>query len=123
MNLNARTRLILSRAVVPHMLDRQHGRIVNVAARAAQQAQAGMAAYSASKRAVVRLTESMGAELRDAGINVNCVLPSALDTPQNRQAMPNADFIRWIPPAALADVILFLASDAARALHGAVIPV
>ncbi len=123
LNLNARTVLILSRAVAPHMIRQQRGRIVNVAARAALKGGAGMAAYSASKSAVVRLTESMGAELREEGINVNCVLPSALDTPQNRQAMPQADFSQWLSPAALADIILFLASDAARALHGAAITV
>ena len=82
-----------------------------------------MAAYSASKSAVVRLTESMAAELKRDGINVNCVLPGTIDTPQNRQAMPNADHSRWVKPEAIADVILFLASDASHAVHGAAIPV
>ena len=82
-----------------------------------------MAAYSISKSAVVRLTESMSAELKRKGINVNCVLPSTIDTPPNREAMPTADHSRWVKPEALADVILFLASDAARAVHGAAIPV
>ncbi len=65
----------------------------------------------------------MSAELRDKGINVNCVLPSIIDTPQNRADMPKTDPLRWVAPDALADVILFLASDAARAIHGAAIPV
>jgi NAD(P)-dependent dehydrogenase (short-subunit alcohol dehydrogenase family) len=82
-----------------------------------------MAPYVISKSAVIRLTESMAAELKEAGINVNCVLPGTLDTPQNRRDMPKADHSRWVPPAALADVILFLASDAARAVHGAAVPV
>ncbi len=82
-----------------------------------------MAAYSVSKSAVVRLTESMAAELGGAGINVNCILPSTIDTPQNREAMPKADFASWIQPEALADVILFLASDAARAINGVGLPV
>ena len=82
-----------------------------------------MGAYSAAKSALMRLTESMSAELRDAGINVNCVLPSTIDTPANRAAMPDADPTRWVAPAALAEVIAFLASDAARAIHGALIPV
>ena len=69
------------------------------------------------------LTESMAAELRDKGINVNCVLPSIIDTPQNRAAMPDADPRRWVAPAAVAEVIFFLASDAAGAVHGAAIPV
>ena len=83
----------------------------------------GMAAYTASKAAVIRLTESMAAELRDKGINVNCVLPSILDTPANRAAMPKADFAKWVAPEALAEAIAFLCSDAARAIHGAAIPV
>jgi NAD(P)-dependent dehydrogenase (short-subunit alcohol dehydrogenase family) len=82
-----------------------------------------MGAYAAAKSALVRLTESMSAELRQYGINVNCVLPSTLDTPANRESMPDADPAGWVAPDALADIILFLASDKARALHGAAIPV
>jgi NAD(P)-dependent dehydrogenase (short-subunit alcohol dehydrogenase family) len=123
LNLNARTLFIASRAVIPHMLQQGSGRIVNVAARAALKGGAKMAAYSLSKSAVVRLTESMAAELKKDGINVNCVLPGTIDTPQNRQAMPNADHSRWVKPEAIADVILFLASDDARAVQGAAIPV
>jgi NAD(P)-dependent dehydrogenase (short-subunit alcohol dehydrogenase family) len=82
-----------------------------------------MSAYIASKSAVIRLTESMAAELRGHNINVNCVLPSIIDTPQNRAAMPKADPAKWVAPAALADVLVFLCSPAARAIHGAAIPV
>jgi len=123
LNLNARTVFIASRAVIPHMLQQGSGRIVNVAARAALKGGAKMAVHSVSKSAVVRLTESMAAELKKDGINVNCVLPGTIDTPQNRQAMPNADHSRWVKPEAIADVILFLASDAARVVQGAAIPV
>ena len=123
LNLNARTVFFASRAVIPHMLRQGSGRIVSVAARAALKGGAKMAAYSVSKSAVMRLTESMAAELKKEGINVNCVLPSTIDTPQNRQAMPNADHSRWVKPEAIADVILFLASDASRAVQGAAIPV
>ncbi len=123
LNLNARTVFIASRAVIPHMLREGSGKIVNVASRAALKGSARMAVYSLSKSAVVRLTESMAAELKQAGINVNCVLPGTIDTPQNRKAMPQADYSRWVKPEAIADVILFLASDAARAVHGAAIPV
>lgn len=123
LNLNARTAFGVSRAVIPHMLRQGSGKIINVSARAGQQGSAKMAAYSASKSAVLRLTESMSAELKGKGINVNCVLPSTIDTPQNREAMPNADYSRWVKPEAIADVIMFLASDAARAVHGAAIPV
>lgn len=122
-NLNARSAFLASRAVAPHMLQQGYGKIVNVAARAALSGRANMAAYSVSKSAVVRLTESMAAELKGAGINVNCLLPSTIDTPANRQAMPNADYSRWVKPEAVADVILFLASDSARPLHGAAIPI
>jgi NAD(P)-dependent dehydrogenase (short-subunit alcohol dehydrogenase family) len=123
LSLNARTVLIASRAVVPAMLKRKAGKIVNVAARAALGGSKNTGAYSAAKSAVLRLTESMAAELKGQGINVNCVLPGTIDTPQNRSSMPSADFGRWVPPEAIADVILFLASDAARAVHGAAIPV
>ena len=78
---------------------------------------------TASKAAVITLTEGLAAELKEAGVNVNCVLPGTLDTPQNRAAMPDQDFNRWVPTAALADVILFLASDASRCVTGAAIPV
>jgi NAD(P)-dependent dehydrogenase (short-subunit alcohol dehydrogenase family) len=123
LGLNARTVFLMSRAVVPHMLARRSGKIVNVAARAALEGKAKMAAYVASKSAVIRLTESMAAELKDAGIQVNCILPGTIDTPRNRIDMPNADYSRWVPPEALADVILFLASEAARAVTGAAVPV
>ena len=122
-DLNARTVRNAARAVVPRMLAAGRGRIVNVGAFAAQKGVAGMGAYVASKSAVIRLTESMAAELRDQGINVNCVLPTIIDTPENRKAMPGADPARWVAPADLASVIVFLASDAARAVHGAAVPV
>ena len=123
LNLNARTVFTASRVIIPHMLREGSGRIVNVAARAALKGGARMAAYSVSKSGVVRLTESMAAELKKDGINVNCVLPGTIDTPQNRKAMPNANHSRWVKPEAIADVILFLASDAAGAVQGAAIPV
>jgi NAD(P)-dependent dehydrogenase (short-subunit alcohol dehydrogenase family) len=82
-----------------------------------------MGAYVASKSAVIRLTEAMAAELREHNINVNCVLPTTLDTPENRAAMPQADPRRWVAPEDLAEAIAFLASDAARAVHGAALPV
>ncbi len=121
--LNAGSVLRTARAVVPAMLGRGGGKIVAVAAMGGVSGGATMAAYSASKSAVMRLTESMALELRDKNINVNCVLPSTIDTPANRASMPGADFTRWVEPAALAEVILFLASDAARAINGAAIPV
>lgn len=122
-NLNARSVFIASRAVIPHMLQQGSGKIVSVAARSGLEGSKKNAAYSASKSAVIRLTESMAVELKGSGITVNCILPSIIDTPQNRQAMPRADHRRWVKPEALADVILFLTSDAAREVHGAAVPV
>ncbi len=123
LNVNARTVLNMSRAVVPVMLKGGGGKIVNIGAFAAQKGAAQMGAYIASKSAVIRLTETMAAELRERNINVNCVLPTIIDTPENRKAMPDADPKRWVAPEDLAQVIVFLASDAARAIHGAALPV
>jgi NAD(P)-dependent dehydrogenase (short-subunit alcohol dehydrogenase family) len=122
-DLNARSVLHAVHAVVPHMTAAGRGRIVNVGAAAALKGLARMGAYCASKDVVIRITEAMAAELRDSNINVNCVLPSIIDTPENRAAMPGADHARWVAPDALAKVIAFLASDDAQAIHGAAIPV
>ena len=123
LDLNGRSVLHAVRAVVPQMLQAGRGKIINVSANAALKGAAQMGAYCASKDIVIRITEAMAAELRDSNINVNCVLPSIIDTPQNRAAMPDADVARWVSPGALAEVIAFLASDEARAINGAAIPV
>jgi len=123
LNLNARSVFIACHKVIPRMLNQGSGKIVNLAARPGIEGQAGMAAYSASKSAVIRLTESMAAELKNHGINVNCVIPGTIDTPQNRETMPNADYSTWVTPKSLSDVILFLSSEAARDVHGAALPV
>ena len=123
LDINVRTLLHAVRAVVPQMIEGGGGKIVNVGAFAAQKGVAQMGAYVAAKSAVIRLTETMAAELRDKNINVNCVLPTIIDTPENRAGMPKADPSRWIAPADLANVIVFLASDEARAVHGAALPV
>jgi NAD(P)-dependent dehydrogenase (short-subunit alcohol dehydrogenase family) len=123
MDLNARSVFHTCRALVPQMLARGAGRIVNVSARAALQGKGRMGPYCASKAAVITLTESLAAEHRHQGINVNCILPGTVDTPQNRAAMPDADHDTWVPPAALADVVMFLCSAAARCVTGAAIPV
>lgn len=123
MNLNLRSAFILSRAAVLQMRAQGYGKIVHVAARNALQGSARVAAYSASKSGLIRLVESLSAEVKDAGINVNCVLPGTIDTPQNREERPDADHDKWVPPAAIAEVILFLASEAARAITGAALPV
>ncbi len=120
---NAVSVVNMARAVVPAMQARGRGWIVNVSAMGALKAAPAMGAYAVAKSAVLRLTEAMAGELRERGINVNCVLPSIIDTPANRADMPGADPARWVSREALADVILFLASDRARAIHGAGVPV
>ncbi|NIM93888.1 MAG: SDR family NAD(P)-dependent oxidoreductase [Anaerolineales bacterium] len=122
-DLNVLTAFNTSKAVIPHMLNQRDGSIINIAARGALKGAAKMGPYSASKSAVIRLTESTAAELKLEGIRVNCILPGTIDTPNNRENMPDADFSRWVPPEALADVILFLASEQSRAITGASIPV
>jgi NAD(P)-dependent dehydrogenase (short-subunit alcohol dehydrogenase family) len=121
MNLNARSAFLLSRAVLPGMLRQKFGKIVNIGAKPGLKGIRNAAAYSAAKAAVLRLTESLAAEVRASGINVNAIVPGSLDTPQNRLAMPDADPSAWVSLAALTDVILFLLSSQARAVHGAAI--
>ena len=123
LDLNVRSMLHAVHAAVPHLLAGGGGKIVNVGAFSAQRGAAQMGAYIAAKSAVIRLTETMAAELREQNVNVNCVLPTVIDTPQNRASMPKADPAKWVAPADLAKVIAFLASDAARAVHGAALPV
>jgi NAD(P)-dependent dehydrogenase (short-subunit alcohol dehydrogenase family) len=120
--LNVMTALNASRAAIPHLTASGAGRIINVGAMGALQAGAGMGAYAASKAGVHRLTEALAAEHKGK-ITVNAVLPSIIDTAANRASMPKADFTKWVTPKELADVILFLASDAASAVTGALLPV
>jgi NAD(P)-dependent dehydrogenase (short-subunit alcohol dehydrogenase family) len=121
--INLMTCLNASRAAIPHLKQSAHGRIVNVGANAALKAAAGMGAYTASKAGVHRLTESLAEELKPTGVTVNAVMPSIIDTPANRADMPSADFSTWVAPAQLAAVMLFLASEQAQAITGALVPV
>ena len=120
---NVKTAANASRAALRLLRASPAGRIVNIGAAGAVKAAAGMGAYAAAKAGVHRLTESLAEELKADGVTVNAVLPSIIDTPANRADMPEADFSAWVAPADLAEVILFLASPAARALTGALIPV
>lgn len=119
--INLRTAVAASKAALAHLPD--GGRIVNIGAASAFKGNAGVAAYAASKSGVMRFTESLAEELKPRGITVNAVLPSVIDTPPNRKDMPKADFGKWVKPAQLADVIVFLLSDQASAITGALIPV
>ena len=123
MNLNARSTLVMCKAAISVMLGQGSGKIVNVAARAGLAGSANHAAYAASKAAVMRITESMAAEVREKGINVNCILPSTIDSPDNRAAMPKADTRKWVQPESMAEVVLYLSSGAARDIHGVALPV
>lgn len=121
--MNCGTALALTRAAIPALRTAGGGAIVHVGALAALNAPAKLGAYAASKAALHRLVEAAAAELRADGIRVNAVLPSTIDTPQNREAMPKADTSKWVSPAAIADAMLMLAGDHARAVTGALVPV
>ena len=113
----------MCRAVIPHMLEKKKGKIVNVAARAATEGKAKMAPYCVSKAAVVTLTQSLAAENKMNNINVNCILPGTVDTQQNRSDMPDANFSNWVPTTDLANEILHLCSEQAKGVTGAAVPV
>jgi NAD(P)-dependent dehydrogenase (short-subunit alcohol dehydrogenase family) len=121
--MNLRSAVVACSAVLPHLLKSNNSAIVNIGAAAAQKAALGMAAYTASKSGVARLTESLAEELKLENVRVNAVLPSILDTPANRADMPDEDFSRWVKAEELCAVIEFLLSDAASAVTGACVPV
>lgn len=118
---NVETAVATVNAALPHL--RSGASIVTVGANSAHRAGAGFASYASAKSGVVRLTEALSIELEPQGVRVNAILPAIIDTPQNRRDMPDADPARWTSPAAIAEVIRFLASPASRAINGALIPV
>lgn len=121
--MNLTTNATITKLALPSLKASGAGRIVNIGAGGAVKAAMGMGAYAASKSGVHRLTEALAEELAGTSVTVNAVLPSIIDTPANRADMPDADFSAWVQPAAIADVIAFLASDAGRSITGALIPV
>jgi NAD(P)-dependent dehydrogenase (short-subunit alcohol dehydrogenase family) len=121
--MNVRTAVAMSRALLPGMIRRKRGSIINVASQAAFARPAGIAAYSASKAALVAFTETLARELASTALRVNAVSPTTIDTPANRSSMPNADFSAWTPPRKIAEVIFWLASEESRPVRGAVLPV
>lgn len=123
MNLNLRSAFNIFRAVLPHMRQAGRGRIVAIASRAAVEPAPNIAAYGASKAALVSLVRSAAVENKDAGITVNAILPGTMNTDANRKAEPSADFSRWVPPQDVAELVLFLAADSAAHITGAAIPV
>ncbi len=123
LKLNARSVFVMAQAVLPVMLVHGGGSIISIASKSALKAGAKDAAYAASKAAVIRLTESLAAGYKADNVTANAILPGTIDTPQNREAMPSADYSKWIKPEAIAQVILFLASEAGQVVNGAMIPV
>lgn len=121
--LNLTTTFLACRAALPHLLKSGHGRIVNVSSRAALLKPEGQAPYAVSKAAVISLTEALAVELHRTGATANAILPSVIDTPANRSAMPDANFGHWVKPERIARVILWLCSDDAQIVSGAAIPV
>ncbi|MGH7902413.1 MAG: SDR family NAD(P)-dependent oxidoreductase [Thermodesulfobacteriota bacterium] len=123
MNMNLKSAFLCLKGVLPYMIKKNYGKIVNISSRPALKGSAGVGAYSASKAGVLNLTETIADEVRNYKINVNAILPSTIDTPANRRDMPDADFSKWVKPEEIAKVIVFLASDDSRPISGAGIPV
>jgi NAD(P)-dependent dehydrogenase (short-subunit alcohol dehydrogenase family) len=123
LQLNLKPGFLLARAAMPRLADAGGGAYVGVSARAALRPFPGAAAYITAKAAVIAFVQALAVEYRDAGIRANAVLPNAIDTPANREQMPNADFSKWVPPAEIARVIRFLVSDDSKPTSGAAVPV
>lgn len=125
MNINLKSTFLCAKAVLPHMVKQNFGRIVNVSSRTAVEKSRRIKAgpYAISKAGVIVLTETLAEEVKNYDINVNCVMPSTIDTPNNRRNMPKADFSKWVDPNEIADVILFLLSDGSKVTSGACVPV
>ncbi|MCG8351800.1 MAG: SDR family oxidoreductase [Chloroflexales bacterium] len=121
--LNLSAAFFVARAVLPGMLQRGSGKLIFVSSRSASRIEANVVAYAASKGGLETMVRDLAEEVRGKGVNVNAVSPSVIDTPANRKAMPGADYAAWVTPESIADVISFLASGAARDVHGAIIPI
>jgi NAD(P)-dependent dehydrogenase (short-subunit alcohol dehydrogenase family) len=123
LSLNVTSAFLLSRAVIPHMTARRSGRLIHIAARAALEPFPGAAAYLVAKAALISLIRVLALELGGAGVTVNGILPGTIDTPANRESMPQADRSTWVKPESLAQVLVWLMSDDTAAINGALIPV
>jgi NAD(P)-dependent dehydrogenase (short-subunit alcohol dehydrogenase family) len=123
MNLNLKSTFLCCKHVVPVMQRSGGGRIVTVSSRAAVKVFPGISAYAVSKAGILTFTETLASEVLKDNITVNAILPSVIDTPANRKAMPGADYSRWVKPEEIARVLLFLCSDASREISGAAIPI
>jgi NAD(P)-dependent dehydrogenase (short-subunit alcohol dehydrogenase family) len=122
MTLNLKSAFLISKHVTRQMIYSKSGKIIHVSSRNGLRSMGYDSAYLASKSGLIRLVESLAEETKESNINVNCIMPSIIDTQANRQAMPNADFTKWVKPEDLANVVLFLSSDEAKTITGAAIP-
>jgi NAD(P)-dependent dehydrogenase (short-subunit alcohol dehydrogenase family) len=122
MNLNLKSAFLISKHVIPVMVSGVGGKIVHISSRTGQKSEGGDSAYAASKAGLIRFVESAAQEFKDSGININCILPTTIDTDANRKAMPNSEFSKWLSTEDLANVILFLCSSGARVINGSAIP-
>jgi NAD(P)-dependent dehydrogenase (short-subunit alcohol dehydrogenase family) len=122
MSMNLKSAFLISKHVIPLMVSAKHGKIVHISSRTGLKSDGYDSAYSASKSGLIRLVESISEEVKEHNINVNCILPSTIDTEANRNAMPNSDFSKWVKTEDLANLVLFLCSDEAKLINGAAIP-
>jgi NAD(P)-dependent dehydrogenase (short-subunit alcohol dehydrogenase family) len=122
MSMNLKSAFLISKHVIPLMVAAKHGKIVHISSRTGLKSDGYDSAYSASKSGLIRLVESISEEVKEHNINVNCILPSTIDTEANRNAMPNSDFSKWVKTEDLANVVLFLCSEEAKLINGAAIP-
>lgn len=123
MNINLRSAFLMFRAALPAMLRKNHGRIVVIGSRVGVEPAATLSAYGVSKAGLVHLVRTLALELKETGVTANIIMPSTIDTEANRRAMPKADFSRWVRPESIARIVVWLASDEARDVNGAVVPV
>ncbi|HZB17964.1 MAG TPA: SDR family NAD(P)-dependent oxidoreductase [Nitrososphaeraceae archaeon] len=122
MNVNLKSAFLISKHVTRHMISSRYGKIIHVSSRIGLHSEGYDSAYAASKSGLIRLVESLSKETKELNINVNCIMPSIIDTEANRKAMPNADFNKWVKPEELSNVVLFLSSEEAKTITGAAIP-
>ena len=122
MNLNLKSAFLISKHVIPIMASAKYGKMVHISSRTALKSDGYDSVYAASKSGLIRLVESVSEEVKELNINVNCIMPSIIDTEANRKAMPKSDFSKWIKPEDLANVVLFLCSEDAKVINGAAIP-
>jgi len=122
MNLNLKSAFLISKHVLPVMVPAKHGKMIHISSKTGLKSSGYDSAYAASKSGLIRLVESMSEEVKEYGINVNCILPSIIDTDANRKAMPNSDFSKWVKTRDLASLALFLCSEEAGVINGAAVP-